>query len=138
MPAIEVVLTPRQLREFASCTAVLQEIVCEIAELWPNSKQLWITCVHRRPEERIPNESGVHTVGPPFRAVDIRIRNLADTSAAAQEKADAIATAVNARWVYDPSRPKLQVVVSKLHGTGPHLHCQSHPRTRRRGYGDSQ
>lgn len=65
-----------------------------------------------------------------WRAVDVRVRNLSATAV------DAIESYLNARWIYDPTpnpeRRKLTVCFSAEHGTGPHIHLQSHPLTRRR------
>lgn len=65
-----------------------------------------------------------------WRAVDVRVRNLSTTAVAAIEDY------LNARWIYDPTplpeRRKLTVAFSAAHGTGPHIHLQSHPLTRRR------
>lgn len=61
-----------------------------------------------------------------WRAVDIRVRNLTRTMI------DALVAYLKARWIYDPTRPQLDVVFAEKHGTGPHIHLQSHPLTRRR------
>lgn len=43
---------------------------------------------------------------------------------------------INARWIYDPARPEMQVSDIRPHGTGPHMHLQAKPgMTRLRGEG---
>lgn len=72
---------------------------------------------------------GVHTVGPPYRAMDISVYTLgSDWPQEVQRLADII----NEMFVYDPARPNKVVCYVKPHGTGPHIHLQVHPNTRRR------
>jgi hypothetical protein len=132
MSAAYASLTPRHLREFCHCKPELKQIFHLLAALWPDDFNLYITCIHRRPDETIKGESGVHNAGPPFRAIDVRIRNLSPHANVSQEKAEALAERLNNLWVYDPKRPHLDVAVAKLHGTGPHIHLQVHPRTAKR------
>jgi hypothetical protein len=113
----------------------LQEIFHQLATIWLPHRGLYITDIHRRPSETIPGESGVHNAGPPFRAIDIRIRNLNKDPEKAQAHADSFADILNNTWVYDPKRPHLCVAVAKLHGTGSHIHLQVHTRTRRKSHG---
>lgn len=80
-----------------------------------------VTSVYRSPEEdRALEGTGIH---PAWRAVDIGGKE-APPGALAE-----CTEYVNARFVYDPDRPALLVVVSKPHGTGPHAHCQAHDHT---------
>jgi hypothetical protein len=80
-----------------------------------------VTCIYRTPEEdRALEGTGVHTV---WRAVDLRTRDHR------QPDVDALVAYLNGRWVYDPTRPAMVVAYARPHGTGPHLHIQSHPRT---------
>lgn len=65
--------------------------------------------------------SGIHVVGPPWRAVDVAFKSW--------EEAQEVAALVNAKWIYDPKRPQMKVAYAKKHGTGPHIHLQVHPRT---------
>lgn len=62
----------------------------------------------------------------PIRAADIRIRDVAP------EIVEMVGNALCARWEYDRKQPRLNVAFWKLHGTGPHMHLQVHPNTRRR------
>ena len=76
-------------------------------------------------EEKAKGRSGVHGTDDldhgGHRAVDIPT---ADWPIAAK-----IAVYVNARWVYDPSRPGKTVAYADAHGTAPHCHLQVHPNT---------
>lgn len=125
-------LTPRHLREFCRCAPELQEIFHQLAAIWPDDFSVYVTSIHRRPDEVMAGESGIHSAGPPYRAIDVRIRNLCRDPEVAQEHADKLAAILNRTWFYDPKRPHLNVCVSKLHGSGAHIHIQCHSRTRRR------
>ena len=131
MSATGVEFTTRRLEEFLACDPQLQEIVLWIAQQWPPT-QLLIGNIYRTPEEEAAagGVSGIHCAGPPYRAVDIRVSNLAGDP---QQAADAIGALVNRRWEYDPSRPTKLVAFTQPHGTGPHIHVQVHARTVRRG-----
>lgn len=73
---------------------------------------------------RAPGSMSPHCV---WRAADIRIRGI--NPAVVKELADW----VNSRWVYNPSDARnLPVADAKPHGTGPHIHLQTHPATRKR------
>jgi len=132
MSATYISMAPRHLREFCNCHPELQQIFHLLSMIWTEERNIYITCIHRRPTETIPGESGVHNAGPPFRAIDVRIRNLSSRPEVAQEQAEALADRLNKVWAYDPKRPHLCVAVAKLHGTGPHIHLQVHPRTAKR------
>ena len=125
-------MSPRHLREFGRCTPELQEIFHQLAMIWHDDFNIYTTCIFRSPAESIPGESGVHNAGPPYRAIDVRIRNLCRDPELAQAHADCLAEILNNTWAYDPTRPQLRVAIAKLHGTGPHIHLQVHPRTARR------
>ncbi len=87
-----------------------------------------ITSIYRTKTEDVRlGGSGVHSAKP-HRALDIRVKNLVGDF---QEKADEVAAILNANWAYDPDRPHLRVAISKVHGSGPHLHLQVHPKTKR-------
>lgn len=62
----------------------------------------------------------------PHRAADLRIRDVNP------DIVTRVGTELNRRWLYSLIRPELNVALWKLHGTGPHLHVQVHPYTRRR------
>ena len=91
--------------------------------LWQGD-ELEVTSIYRTPsEDRDLKASGIH-VTVPHRSMDIRVVNWDS----AQEYADK----VNARWEYDSRRPHLKVALGAPHGTGPHIHLQVHPGTKRR------
>jgi hypothetical protein len=70
--------------------------------------------------------SGIHVVGPPYRAIDVRVFNLPGDK---QIAADAIGAIVNHKYIYDPARPSKLVAFTQAHGTGAHVHLQVHPAT---------
>lgn len=125
---VDLILTGRQGREILQIHDSLNRILSSLLKrLWP-VPELIVTCIYRTPsEDSALKASGIHSAAPPYRAIDIRIRNLDWDLKKAQEKADEIAAAINAEWVYDSSRSHLKVAVSKMHGTGPHLHLQCFP-----------
>lgn len=65
--------------------------------------------------------SRIHTA---WRAIDLSV---SDAPAGAQQ---AVETAVNSLYEYDPARPAMLVAYGAPHGTGPHIHLQVHPSTR--------
>lgn len=81
------------------------------------------SCLRTPAEDAALGGSGIHVTG---RAVDVSARSIPERLVS-----DMTAWA-NARWEYDPVRPKLTVCYSAPHGTGPHLHFQAHERTRHR------
>lgn len=77
-------------------------------------------------EDKDLGGSGVHvdfTSCGGWRAIDFSMR---------WDRVLRVAAVVNRKLIYDPLRPHLQVVVTRRHGTGPHLHAQVHPRTEMR------
>ncbi len=66
------------------------------------------------------DDPGVHGQLP-LRGIDVRMRDRLIGKAFEEH--------INARWTYDPSRPKLKC--AKLHGEGAnmHLHTQTHHNT---------
>lgn len=83
-----------------------------------------LTSIYRTPEEdKAYGGTGVHTA---WRAVDVR------TSGQSAAAIAAVTKFANDKWIYDPARPKLEVCDSSPHGTGPHLHFQTHPQTEAR------
>jgi hypothetical protein len=131
MTAARVCFTPRTLREFTLCAPMLQEVLLWVARLWPPGEMLVGDIFRTLTEERLAGGvSGIHTVGPPYRAIDVRVSNLPGDH---QKAADSIGARVNARYVYDPTRPTKLVAFTLAHGTGPHVHLQVHKNTALRG-----
>lgn len=127
MQNTRICLTARQLYEYRQMHLTLCDILDDIAELWPTDS-LTVTCIARSPEEEAQagGRTGIHVAGPPWRALDIRIKDLGTNY---QRLADKVATSVNERWSYDPDRPQMKVAITKPHGSGPHMHCQVSPLT---------
>lgn len=113
--------------EWAQVHPVLKEIVQWAHDnLWPMGRPFVITSIWRTVAENTAAgaKTLIHTVGPPYRAVDVGDRPLT-----AVELIVALAT-VNKRWIYDPTRPNIPVAYGQPHGTGPHIHFQVHQSTR--------
>lgn len=128
-----VMLTKRQAREFYHLAPALLDIVSELIDSWP-TQALIVTSIYRTPQEEELirartgyKPSGVHAAGPPFRAIDFSVRGVEPES-----EVERVAAHINSIWIYDPSRPRMDCVVTKLHGTGPHVHVQVHPSTAKR------
>jgi hypothetical protein len=120
----------RQLEEYQDLHPTLKDIVVDTLHLWPKKCPFLVTCIGRTLEEDgALGASGIHAAGPPWRALDFRILVFGDQH---QEVADDLAEEVNARWVYDPERPHLKVLLTAPHGTGPHGHLQVHEETQLR------
>lgn len=86
---------------------------------WPDGKDIHVTSIYRSKEEDAQLEgSGIHH-SIPHRAIDIRTWPLTDGEVAT------LTRKMNDRFAYDPDRPKLNVCVTALHGSGPHAHLQS-------------
>lgn len=109
-----------------SLNSLLRLIVMDAAE-WALTRLGWLfhvtSLIRTAAEDRELGGSGVHVEG---RGCDVR------TKGQPPRHVDALVKYVNNRWVYDPDRPALLVLVTKPHGTGPHGHFQVHPHTRRR------
>ena len=129
---MRILLTPKQLDEYRNIDNNLAHILIDVLGVWPSHEML-VTDIHRsREEDSALGGSGIHTVGPPYRAMDIRTRSLGIES---EDKASLVARIANEKWVYDPRRERLKVAVyfdGRAHGSGPHLHLQVHPHTKRR------
>ena len=103
--------------------ARLRDIVIDVATY---AKKRWrweftLTSIYRTPEEDAALEaSGIHCE---WRAVDVRTRGRR------AEAVEDVARYTNAKWVYDPKRPRLKVCFKEPHGSAPHAHFQIHPRT---------
>ena len=61
----------------------------------------------------------------PIRAADSRTRDVDDEIVAT------VGHELNTTWLFDPFQPGKPVAYWEPHGTGPHLHLQITPRTRR-------
>ena len=66
-------------------------------------------------------DTGVHGAVP-CRGLDIRSWIYKD--------AQVVVDAINARWVYDPTRPEKMCAILHDIGQGNHIHLQSHPGTK--------
>ena len=127
MKGTRINLSQRQLREFADLDENLFGVFIDLIGAWPD-KELYIMSIYRTPEEdKKLGASGVHATTP-HRAMDIKITNL---GVEFQKKANDVSEVLNSIWSYDLKRPTMGVAYSKLHGTGPHMHLQVHPRTER-------
>lgn len=93
-------------------------------------RTLELGSIYRTPAEEaaIAASTGKPTsfIHPAWRAVDGRQHNLTPGMVAA------VTAWIGSRWIYDPTRPEKPVCYTAPHGTGPHLHFQAHPLTRRR------
>ena len=117
-------ISARNLWEFYNIHPTLKLVLADIINNWLTAT-LFITSFNRTNEEDISMEaSGIHSSGPPWRAIDIRILDLDPDPIKCQQLADTICEKVNKSWTYDPSRPTLLVAFCKPHGTGPHVHLQ--------------
>lgn len=123
-----ITMTSKQLREFISIHPTLGKVFWTLLNLWPDEFLLVTSIARTWRQDKEIGGSGVHASGPPWRAMDISIRTLTG----GQAKAETLAERINEIWAYDPNRPHLNVCVAKPHGTGPHIHLQVHPNTRRR------
>lgn len=122
--------TIRLFREFNDIDARLHEIALSLVErYWPDpTKPARVTCIFRTQAEEIAagGKTGIHTLSPPYRAIDFGAREFT------QAQIDAAAEKLNADWIYDPARPGKLVCFAAPHGDGPHFHLQVHPSTRKR------
>ncbi len=123
----QLILNGRQGREILFLHPKLQEVLIDILTIWP-VEECVVTSIHRTEKENkaAGARTRIHVVGPPYRAIDLRITNLGNSF---QVQAEEIADTINAIWQYDPTRENLNVFYVKPHGSGPHGHCQVHPNT---------
>lgn len=130
MPALQFA-SVRIYREHHDLDPRLYEILLSLVErAWPNATvAARVTCIFRTAAEEIAagGKSGIHTVPPPYRAVDIGAKEFT------QAQIDTAAKWVNDRWSYDPYRPNLLCCFAVPHGTGLHFHLQVHRLTARKG-----
>ena len=126
-----ILLTMHQLREFHDISPTLLDILESVAFFWPINTNIYITSIWRSLDENaaVSAKTQIHTVGPPYRSMDLRVWNLGDNY---ESLVRSIEENVNIKWMYDVERPTLNVAYGKLHGSGPHLHIQSHPNTEKR------
>jgi hypothetical protein len=135
-PVTNIILSPKLLREFGDLDPNLEAIFWQLVNLWI-SDSMTLTSIFRTPEHdrRIKGKKrsnyirGVHTVGPPYRAMDISVYSLGPQWPTEIER---IAEVINDMWAYDPMRPNKVVCYVKPHGTGPHIHLQVHLNTVRK------
>ena len=122
-------LTPRILSESTQLSPQLRELVDGLHLLakalgWP---KIVVTSIYRTVEEnrKAKAKSLVH-VTKPHRAMDVRTYDVPP------KVVYDVTDELNRLYVYDPARPQLPVAISRPHGSGPHLHLQAHPNTRKR------
>jgi hypothetical protein len=115
---------------------MLQDILTWVAMQWPPLEMI-VGSIYRTADEEaaVGGVSLIHTVGPPYRAIDVHVSNLPGDH---QIAADAIGALVNRRYVYDPTRLTKLVAFTQAHGTGPHIHLQVHVNTKLRTQGGLQ
>lgn len=123
----KLILDGQFVEELLFLYPTLTKVMQDILKIWP-VEDLIVTSIWRSEEENkaAGAKTRIHVVGPPYRAIDLRVTNLGEGF---QVQAEEIADTINAIWQYDPGRPSLNVVHAKVHGTGPHCHCQVHPNT---------
>ena len=128
MPAI-LFASARLLREWSSCDPLLQEVTLWMVEhAWDPVQMgpIRITSIYRTKDENqaAGGKTEVHCQRP-HRALDVGGAGLT------QETIKLTGFAVNSEYQYDSERPSKVVAYSEPHGTGPHLHLQIHPNTKR-------
>lgn len=132
-----ITLSKKCLEEWGDLDPNLRQIFLNLWTHWPTAA-LRITSIHRSMEQdrKIKGQTkkeyrrGIHTVGPPYRALDVGARELGASMGTEMIR---LANLINDQWEYDPARPAMVVCYVRPHGTGPHFHLQVHPNTRRRG-----
>lgn len=128
--APRLVLDAHEALQWALCEPILREVVLSGLRIWPAiSMFVGGGAIYRAGDAANPDRSGIHAVGPRYRALDGSGRNLAKSTASQWRVCGVIAERVNRLWIYDPRRPGLTVAVGAKHGTAPHVHFQSHPNT---------
>lgn len=116
-------ISVRHLWQFNSLEPILIEIVGRGFDYAPSS-ELWVSSIGRTPKED-EGRSGIHSAGPPWRAVDCGWIGMT------QEQIERVCKDVNSHYMYDPVRPHIKVAFGAPHGTGLHIHYQVHPNTMR-------
>jgi len=137
MTSNTVILGARQAIEWRNLDVRLGLVIDDVLKAWP-SVRLVIGDIFRTEEEECAIErqtgkkpSGIHKTIP-HRSIDVQSHNLADGVGERWAICQEVAEGINTLWIYDPSRPSMVVAYAGRHGTGPHLHLQTHPRTRKR------
>jgi hypothetical protein len=127
------VLDRRRAREYAKMDPRLHEITDDALAVWPVSR-CHVSSIWRSHSEEVTagGKSGIHETKDPHRAEDLSGRNINGNVSDRWRACGRVATQVNRKWQYDPRRPHLKVAVAAKHGTGPHVHLQVHPRSKRR------
>ena len=125
--------TDRTKGEWVSCkidptlASVFLETIRHASDVY-GLHELTVTSIWRSAEEDAALEgSGVHVR---WGALDLAVPGLQWDD----KRFLGIATHVNMEWSYDHSRPNLVVALFKPHASAPapHLHLQTHQKTRRR------
>lgn len=115
------------LYSFFDIHPTLLKVMADVIDSWPVYK-LTVTDFNRTWEEDSKlGASGIHACGPPWRALDLRIR---DIPGEFLEIAEMVASEVNEGWVYDPLRRGYKVCL--VEADPPHMHVQVHPNTIRK------
>ena len=114
--------TTRLLTEWYSTHQALRDIIIWLLDnWWPDNVDFIPTSIYRSPEENKAingNPVSPH-VTRPHRALDARNRTLTDA------KIVELALMVNGRYIYDPTRPNLKVLlVNDKWSRGAHFHFQ--------------
>lgn len=120
--------TKRQQKEWTTVHPNLIPIMEDLEARW--YEPATITSVYRPPEEEAtlnPAMMGAggtskspHSTKPP-RAADVRTRNIR------RDVVESAVMALNAKWIYDPSRPTMKV--AKFESEKAHVHLQCHAST---------
>jgi len=112
--------------EWEGVGPLLKEIVTYAHDnLWPAGRRFIVSSIWRSRLEnaKVGAKTLIHTVGPPYRAVD------ADVCGWSKAEIMEVCAAINRRWQYDPTRPNIPAAYGEKHGTGPHIHFQVHANT---------
>ncbi len=137
MTETKILLTQRQLFELFQADPRLLDLLLDCARTWPE-RLLEVSCIGRTEPEEVAAgaKTRIHSNGPPWRAIDVRVRTLGPTddyTPEDQAMADLVCSRLNAAWSYDQKRPELKVAFGQLHGDGPHIHLQVHAATGKTG-----
>jgi hypothetical protein len=128
------ILDRRRAQEFHRLDRRLVEAVDDALAAWPVAR-CRVSSIHRTDAENAAAGANtrIHVVTPArgLRAVDLSGSNVGGTVEDRWRACGRVAAAVNRKWVYDPSRPRIKVAFAAKHGTGPHVHLQVHRNTRR-------
>ena len=123
--SIDIVISAQSFLEAMRLRDPMREILADAFVVWPFP--IWTLGSVYRPyhEERSKSRSGIHGTddldGQGHRAID----GPTPDWPIAQD----VAKYVNARWIYDPLRPRKLVAYAAEHGTGSHVHFQTHANT---------